>query len=402
MSASIELKHGWKRDITPVDAVIPDIQAQVLVDDIPEAVSRAYQLNFADDHKNYITYLEDFEDDIANPLVASISLGVAPTDVPADSSSESDEEIAPMYQYNVLLRDANSTELFHALEDAVMVPWWRKLFCLGASRSSILRAAVGSDFWNDIDLSSTSWHSLPHTQPVIDQLVHFESIQIDKQRHHTVGVLLQLPGQTTEEEMFSNQEITPEFGRFLGALGDTVDLLGWGDYAGGLNTAKGYTGDQSVFIDHRGHKVMYHVANMLPYSKSNPQQIERKRFIGNDHVVVIFQDGRGEMPFATNTIRTNMTMAYVVVRRAPEDEDTDPEDPLYTMDVATMKYVPQSRPVLGEGNRFRLSDSKAVELIRTKLVNLSNGVWRDGVLAGKLQKMKAVNLAKADNIHEDS
>jgi len=36
---------------------------------------------------------------------------------------------------------------------------------------------------------------------------------------------------------------------------------------------------------------MYHVSTLLPHSKANKQQVERKRHIGNDVVVIVFQDG---------------------------------------------------------------------------------------------------------------
>lgn len=36
---------------------------------------------------------------------------------------------------------------------------------------------------------------------------------------------------------------------------------------------------------------MFHVSTLLPHSAINRQQLERKRHIGNDVVVIVFQDG---------------------------------------------------------------------------------------------------------------
>ncbi|CAG2066462.1 unnamed protein product [Timema podura] len=51
------------------------------------------------------------------------------------------------------------------------------------------------------------------------------------------------------------------------------------------------TGKHSVYTIYEGHEVMFHVSTMLPYSKDNRQQVERKRHIGNDIVNIVFLDG---------------------------------------------------------------------------------------------------------------
>lgn len=40
-------------------------------------------------------------------------------------------------------------------------------------------------------------------------------------------------------------------------------------------------------------EIMFHVSTMLPYNEIDPQQIDRKRHIGNDVVVVIFKETSG-------------------------------------------------------------------------------------------------------------
>jgi RAP1 GTPase activating protein 1 len=59
----------------------------------------------------------------------------------------------------------------------------------------------------------------------------------------------------------------------------------------------GKTGEHSVFaelpsdIPERPYEVMYHVSTLLPHSKKDVQQLERKRHLGNDVVVIVFQAG---------------------------------------------------------------------------------------------------------------
>ncbi len=45
---------------------------------------------------------------------------------------------------------------------------------------------------------------------------------------------------------------------------------------------------------------MFHVSTMLPYSKKDHQQIERKRHLGNDAVLIVFHDGT--TPFSPQCI----------------------------------------------------------------------------------------------------
>lgn len=50
------------------------------------------------------------------------------------------------------------------------------------------------------------------------------------------------------------------------------------------------TGKYSVYTIYEGHEVMFHVSTLLPFSRDNRQQVERKRHIGNDIVNIVFID----------------------------------------------------------------------------------------------------------------
>ena len=72
---------------------------------------------------------------------------------------------------------------------------------------------------------------------------------------------------------------------------------------------------------------MFHVASLLPKT-IDPQQLERKRHIGNDIVVVVFDDRDDNdnsddtraMPFAAEHVNSHFNHVFVVVRRATRDE----------------------------------------------------------------------------------
>uniref|UniRef100_A0A8C4ZSK9 GTPase activating Rap/RanGAP domain like 3 n=1 Tax=Gadus morhua TaxID=8049 RepID=A0A8C4ZSK9_GADMO len=122
------------------------------------------------------------------------------------------------------------------------------------------------------------------------------------------GVLYAKDGQLTDDEMFSNETGSESFEKFLSLLGDSVTLQGWAGYRGGLDTKNDTTGMQSIYTVYQGHELMFHVSTMLPYSKENKQQVERKRHIGNDIVTIVFQEGEDASPsFKPSMIRSHFT-----------------------------------------------------------------------------------------------
>jgi hypothetical protein len=106
------------------------------------------------------------------------------------------------------------------------------------------------------------------------------------------GVLYCKEGQTAETEMFSNESGSEQFSKFLDLMGDRIQLLDWDRFRGGLDVKTNTTGTQSVYTVYKGHEIMFHVSTMLPFSRDNPQQVERKRHIGNDICVIVFCEGK--------------------------------------------------------------------------------------------------------------
>ncbi|KYN07546.1 PREDICTED: GTPase-activating Rap/Ran-GAP domain-like protein 3 isoform X1 [Cyphomyrmex costatus] len=128
------------------------------------------------------------------------------------------------------------------------------------------------------------------------------------------GVIYAREGQITDDEMLSNERGSPGFESFLEILGERIRLKGWDKYRGGLDVKGDMTGKESYYTVYAGHEVMYHVSTMLPYSKDNPQQLERKRHIGNDIVNIIYTDDPSAIDtFNPNCIRSQFTHVFAVV-----------------------------------------------------------------------------------------
>ena len=64
----------------------------------------------------------------------------------------------------------------------------------------------------------------------------------------------------------------------------------------------GTTGEFSHYQIHKGCEIMFHVSTLIPYYPKDEQQVERKRHIGNDIVVIIFKEGN--TPFDPMCIRS--------------------------------------------------------------------------------------------------
>lgn len=128
------------------------------------------------------------------------------------------------------------------------------------------------------------------------------------------GVLYQRYGQTTEEELFCNQTTnnSPVFDDFLSLLGKRIKLRDHKGYRGGLDIHNGHTGDQAIYEVFKNREIMFHVSTMLPYTESDPQQLQRKRHIGNDIVAIVFQEEN--TPFSPSMIASHFLHSFIVVQ----------------------------------------------------------------------------------------
>ncbi|KTG46823.1 hypothetical protein cypCar_00038974, partial [Cyprinus carpio] len=154
--------------------------------------------------------------------------------------------------------------------------------------------------------------SIQSNKNTISQIYIKELLVLEEQEgsvNFKFGVLYAKDGQLTDDEMFSNESGSETFDRFLNLLGDSICLQGWAGYRGGLDTKNDTTGINSIYTVYQGHELMFHVSTMLPYSKENKQQVERKRHIGNDIVTIVFQEGDDTSPsFKPSMIRSHFTL----------------------------------------------------------------------------------------------
>ncbi|XP_014661632.1 PREDICTED: GTPase-activating Rap/Ran-GAP domain-like protein 3 [Priapulus caudatus] len=93
------------------------------------------------------------------------------------------------------------------------------------------------------------------------------------------GIVYAKAGQTSDDEFFSNENGSEEFKRFIDLLGGRITLRNWDRFKGGLDVKSNTTGMESRYTVFEGHEIMFHVSTLLPYSRDNRQQVERKRIL---------------------------------------------------------------------------------------------------------------------------
>ncbi|XP_072421839.1 GTPase-activating Rap/Ran-GAP domain-like protein 3 isoform X2 [Chiloscyllium punctatum] len=193
------------------------------------------------------------------------------------------------------------------------------------------------------------------------------------------GVLYAKDGQLTDDEMFSNETGSESFQKFLNLMGETITLKGWIGYRGGLDTKNDTTGIHSIYTVYQGHEIMFHVSTMLPYSKENKQQVERKRHIGNDIVTIVFQEGEESSPsFKPSMIRSHFTHIFALVRYNKQNDS-------YRLKIFSEESVPlfgpplPSPPVFTDHHEFR-------DFVLVKLINGEKATLETPTFAQKRQR----------------
>ena len=207
--------------------------------------------------------------------------------------------------------------------------------------------------------------------------------------NYKFGVLFAKEGQN-QNEMFGNTEPSPAFEKFLALLGDRILLQGWQGFRGGLDVKHGHTGKESVFCRFgmsTGSKqveldVMFHVSTMLPYNEKDSQQLERKRHLGNDIVVIVFLEGGGLVPYDPNVLKSEFNHAFIIVQPTSSGK--------YRVNCIYKSGVPECHPYTPEalfdhGPGFR-------RWLLAKCINAERASYQCVTFSQKLKRTRKVQM----------
>ncbi|XP_038623027.1 signal-induced proliferation-associated 1-like protein 3 isoform X2 [Tachyglossus aculeatus] len=279
---------------------------------------------------------------------------------------EDHKDHGPQYQYRIIFRTSELITLRGSiLEDATPT----------ATKAGTVRGLPLKDALEYVvpELNIHCLRLALNTAKVTEQL-----LKLDEQglcRKHKVGILYCKGGQSSEEEMYNNEEAGPAFEEFLALIGDKVCLRGFNKYSAQLDVKTDSTGTHSLYTTYQDYEIMFHVSTMLPYTPNNRQQLLRKRHIGNDIVTIIFQEP-GALPFTPQNIRSHFQHVFIIVRV----HNPCTENVCYSVAVSRSKDAPPFGPPIPHGVTFRKSD-----------------VFRDFLLAKAVNAEHAAH--KSDKFH---
>jgi hypothetical protein len=109
---------------------------------------------------------------------------------------------------------------------------------------------------------------------------------------HKIGVIYVPDGCDSQDEMlkFETNDVSQDFQSFVKSLGWNINLKDHSGFVGGLDKKLLSTGEFAPYYSDYKSEYIFHVPSMMPTSATDPQQIHKKRHIGNDHCKIIWSE----------------------------------------------------------------------------------------------------------------
>lgn len=136
---------------------------------------------------------------------------------------------------------------------------------------------------------------------------------LDKQNgreQSKIGVIYVGHEQETQQAILGNESGSPAYEDFLAALGWPVDVQTHAGFKGGLETNL-KSGSRMPYYCTSTLEVIFHVATWMPTDHDDPQQVKKKRHIGNDEINIVWNDHY--RAFDPNSIPSKVTDVYIIV-----------------------------------------------------------------------------------------
>eukprot|EP01091_Cochliopodium_minus_P017181 TRINITY_DN6660_c0_g1_i1.p1 TRINITY_DN6660_c0_g1~~TRINITY_DN6660_c0_g1_i1.p1 ORF type:complete len:835 (-),score=257.30 TRINITY_DN6660_c0_g1_i1:26-2530(-) len=232
-----------------------------------------------------------------------------------------------------------------------------------------------------------------------DKIVDYESKSIFKQ--FKFGILNLLDDNTTEDSIYGNSEISKNFESFLKLLGDIVTMEDHKGFKGGLSEGKslytksyfrasdgGYLSNLNNIMDSIEIEIMFHVCAFLSKSEGT-QFLSRKRFIGNDIVVIVFRETN--TPFDAEVMTSKFNTIFIVVTPCKYDPV---QNQITHYNIAIIAKG-GSRP-FGPSIPETVSTENMRSFLLTKLINAEKATLFAREFSDKLQR---TNVAILNNFY---
>ncbi|EPZ36240.1 Rap GTPase activating proteins domain-containing protein [Rozella allomycis CSF55] len=281
--------------------------------------------------------------------------------------------------YKILVRTDQGSERLSIASRNIRIPWYKKVLGLLPSLADIM-SSIDENF-------PCQTLRLCKENSIAKDLLAMEERQVKILllhdmviRSYKFGLVYVGSNQSTEEEMFQNrlENTSAKFQEFLTFIGEKIELKGWKGYRAGLDVNDNQTGQHSIYTKWQGYEIMFHVAPLLPYSATDKQQLEKKRHIGNDIVVILFQDS--DTPFRISTITSKQNHVICVIK--PQGEG-------YKMTIVHKNGVPAYTPELPDPTYFE-RNAVSRDFLLHKLVNGERACYKAPSFAPKISRTRSV------------
>jgi len=220
------------------------------------------------------------------------------------------------------------------------------------------------------------------TTNISQNIINYEASEaFHSHRQYKFGVLYAKNGQKDENAIYHNTVTSPEYEEFLSHLGMKIKIEGWKQYTGGLTP---YSTEYSVYTNYKEREIMYHVATLFPEDEKDEQCIEKKRFFGNDVVVLIFQDPGTKVD--VSIFSTHFTQAYIIVEPIINNNVVSE----YIIATSNKTIVPPYGPYIPYPPIINKEDIR--DFVITKLINAERASMRAHTFRLKMERTRLTIL----------
>ena len=212
-----------------------------------------------------------------------------------------------------------------------------------------------------------------------------------KPRNYKFGVLNLRGKQSKENEIYANlhSNSSKHYLEFLEIIGEKVRLKGFDKYKGGLNITDDTTGEFSIYTQVHIDKsdgellkqpvedisitlqVMFHVATLLPFEEGeDSQQLQRKRHVGNDIVVLVFIEPNAG-PLDPTILTSQFNHVFIAVQPLPNLDNKDTFEN-YLLQICYKTGVKKFEPETPPNGIIHKKDLR--EFLLAKMINAERSV----------------------------
>lgn len=127
-----------------------------------------------------------------------------------------------------------------------------------------------------------------------------------------IGILYIKKDKIQQGEILTVENTSNEYEEFLHGIGEFVNLKGFKRYNGKLDIQNNRNGAQSVYFEDLRIETMFHIPTMMPTKEGDSQQLQKKKHVGNDNVMIVWNENNN-IQWNMSTIVSQFNDLHVVV-----------------------------------------------------------------------------------------